>query len=539
MTNINYNVYNQKPMKNVYGYIRVSTSKQGEGVSLEVQKGAIERYAEQYGLNICKWFEERETAAKQGRPVFASMMKLLKQGRATGVIIHKIDRSARNLKDWADLGNLIDQGVGVHFAHESIDLNSRGGRLSADIQAIIAADYIRNLRQETIKGIYGRLSQGIYPFQAPPGYRDMGRGKAKEIDLVQSTFVSKAFELFATKKYNLKTLAARMQQLGLKNINGGKVDESTMSRILRNPFYVGIIRIKGQSFNGKHKPLIKPELFKSVQDILDGRTHQKVIKHDFLLKKMLTCKGCGYSLVAEKQKGHTYYRCHTKNCVTKAMRETAAERCLLKKFASVQLHPEEGALMEEILLDAEAQTFREQDELLSAMKSQQGLIEQRIERLTDCYVEGGLDKTTYERRKETLLLELKEKEGGITTFSEKREKVFTSTRKKLELAKSLVLSYENGNLEKRRNLVETVTSNLLVEGKKLIITMRSPFLELSERWNLISGSPVNAKHRITGEDCDEDTVHPPLPKEQLKVLLDQIMAAVAQSPDEGDEEEND
>jgi len=56
------------------------------------------------------------------------------------------------LRDWADLGELIDAGVEVHFATESLDLHTRGGRLSADIQAVVAADYIRNLREETRKG---------------------------------------------------------------------------------------------------------------------------------------------------------------------------------------------------------------------------------------------------------------------------------------------------------------------------------------------------------------------------------------------------
>ncbi len=51
----------------------------------------------------------------------------------------------------------------VHFANESLDLQSRGGRLSADIQAVVAADYIRNLREETRKGFYGRLKQGLCP----------------------------------------------------------------------------------------------------------------------------------------------------------------------------------------------------------------------------------------------------------------------------------------------------------------------------------------------------------------------------------------
>jgi len=70
------------------------------------------------------------------------MLNLLRRGKAQGVIIHKIDRGARNLKGWADLGELIDTGMEVHFANESLDLNTRGGRLSADIQAVVAADYI-------------------------------------------------------------------------------------------------------------------------------------------------------------------------------------------------------------------------------------------------------------------------------------------------------------------------------------------------------------------------------------------------------------
>jgi DNA invertase Pin-like site-specific DNA recombinase len=105
------------------------------------------------------------------------MLKGLRTGKAQGVVIHKIDRSARNLRDWSDLGELIDQGIEVHFANESLDLQTRGGRLSADIQAVVASDYIRNLREETKKGIRGRLRQGIYPFGAPVGYLNNGGGK--------------------------------------------------------------------------------------------------------------------------------------------------------------------------------------------------------------------------------------------------------------------------------------------------------------------------------------------------------------------------
>src|SRR5690349_9141014 len=181
--------------KDYFAYVRVSTARQGEhGVSLDQQRAAIESFANRNGFQVGTWFEERQTAAKQGRPVFNRMLQALRAGEAKGVIIHKIDRSARNLRDWADVGELIDSGVEVYFATESLDLNSRGGRLSADIQAVVAADYIRNLREETKKGFYGRLRQGLYPFPARVGYLNAGKGNPKEIDPVQSPLIKRAFE---------------------------------------------------------------------------------------------------------------------------------------------------------------------------------------------------------------------------------------------------------------------------------------------------------------------------------------------------------
>src|SRR5262249_46081806 len=147
---------------------------------------------------------------------FSQMLKLLQEGKAHGVIIHKIDRSARNLRDWADLGELIDRDIDVHFANESLDLKTRGGRLSADIQAVVAADYIRNLREEARKGFYGRLKQGRCPMPAPLGYLDRGKG-LKTIDPVKGPLVRKAFELYSTGRYSLINLATEMRRLGLSS----------------------------------------------------------------------------------------------------------------------------------------------------------------------------------------------------------------------------------------------------------------------------------------------------------------------------------
>src|SRR5207237_5642599 len=182
-------------MGTVFAYARVSTPRQGEkGVSLPEQRDAITRYADRHALEIVRWFEEQESASKKGRPAFNQMLRLLRLRVARGVVIHKIDRSARNLEDWNDIGKLVDAGVDVHFATESIDLKTTAGRLSADIQAVVAAHYSRNLREEVKKGLYGRLKQGFYPLRAPVGYLDHGSAKSKTPDPVQASLIKTVFD---------------------------------------------------------------------------------------------------------------------------------------------------------------------------------------------------------------------------------------------------------------------------------------------------------------------------------------------------------
>jgi DNA invertase Pin-like site-specific DNA recombinase len=66
-----------------YAYIRVSTTRQGqEGVSLQEQRAAITSYAARERFSISAWFEEQQTAAKAGRPIFNHMVGLLKSSRS-------------------------------------------------------------------------------------------------------------------------------------------------------------------------------------------------------------------------------------------------------------------------------------------------------------------------------------------------------------------------------------------------------------------------------------------------------------------------
>ena len=477
-------------MKKVFGYIRVSTVKQGTGVSLQEQKEAIIRYAEKTNLNIIQWFEELETAAKQGRPLFTKMMKLLRSGKAAGAIIHKIDRGARNLKDWAALGDLIDEGIEVHFAHESLDMDTRGGRLAADIQAVIASDYIRNLREEAIKGLYGRLKQGIYPFGAPIGYINNGGGNVKTIDPIVGPLVLKAFELYATEKYNLNELARKMYGLGLRNKYNKTISKTTLSKILNNPFYVGVMNIKGKSFTGNHDPLVPTFLFNQVRSILQGKTNTKSFKHRYLFRRIIKCGSCNYSLIAEAKKSHIYYRCHTKDCSTKTIREDRILVQLMSIMSSIQLDRIETNTLEKLLEDVRLNWTSSQTKLSEAVRMQEEKVSQKLERLTDAYIENIIGKEAYNIKKGQLLIELKEYQCKSKDMLLQKESIFRKANKYLEFLKTLVLSFNSGILYEKRKIVKIITSNLSFCENRLSIAMKSPFLELANRSILLSGGHV-------------------------------------------------
>lgn len=487
-------------MTSCFAYIRVSTVKQGErGVSLQEQRVAIEQYALRHNLEILQWFEERETAAKRGRPTFTKMLKLLRQKKAAGVIMHKIDRGARNLRDWTDIRDLDDAGVKVHFSNESIDLSSRGGRLTADIQAVVAADYIYNLREETKKGIYGRLKQGLLPMGAPLGYLDSGSGKRKEIDPVRGPLIREAFGCYASGRYSLRSLADHLFSRGLRNRVNRKVCINSLSLILNNPFYVGVIRIKrtGENFGGVHEPLISRRLFDRVQRQLRSKTQTVVRTHDFLFRRLLACGDCGNSLIGEMQKGHVYYRCHTRGCPGVCIREEHIEESIAHHLCHLSFSEEEKAL-----LDSELDTISSdlKDEIGSsrqALTLRLNQISDRLMKLTDAYLDGAIERALFEERKKHLLFEQKEVEEKVRALSGKGVDIRARLTELLELADTALLSYSMAPADEKRDLLKILTSNRELHGKEIAVTFSIPFLWIANRTPVLPGCRERETNRST------------------------------------------
>tara|TARA_R110002096_G_scaffold145223_5_gene302740 strand:- start:8672 stop:10189 length:1518 start_codon:yes stop_codon:yes gene_type:complete len=482
-------------MNNVFfAYIRVSTLRQGQkGVSLQEQRDAIERYAAREQLTICQWFEERETAAKRGRSKFTEMLDRLRQNEARGVLIHKIDRSARNLRDWADLGELLDAGIEIRFVTESLDMTSRGGRLSADIQAVVAADYIRNLREETRKGFYGRLKQGIYPLTAPIGYLDNGGGKLKTPDPERAQFIRDAFALYATGSYTLHTLSDELHRRGLRSKAGRTLHFNRISEILSNSFYCGVIHIRttGERFQGKHTPLIDQVLFDRVRAVLSGRFNVRTHQHRFAFKRLLRCAGCSRTLSGESQRGHVYYRCHTKTCRGVSVREETIDGVIRQRLKNLQLSDDDAALIEPHLPTTDAGWGEHTKLITSRLRLQIARDEARLEQLTDAMIDRLIDHDTYTVRRTKLFNKINQGKQDCQKFEHRRTELKDRVDAFIELWKRVHRAYLEGNNADRRDLLLTVSSNRIIAGKTVAIELQEPFTTI-EKW---------LKNNVCGECC--------------------------------------
>ena len=99
-------------MKNYLALARVSSEEQEHGFSLDIQEDALREWAAKNNANIAKMYRVAETAHKsEKRKTFHEMIAHARKNKSDvdGLLFYKVDRAARNLKDWTDLVELRDK----------------------------------------------------------------------------------------------------------------------------------------------------------------------------------------------------------------------------------------------------------------------------------------------------------------------------------------------------------------------------------------------------------------------------------------------
>lgn len=267
-------------------YLRVSTRGQAErgggadeGFSIPAQREANKKKALSMGAMIGKEFVDRGASAKSAdRPELQKMLEYVKENtdRVDYVIVHKVDRLARNRGDDIDIMRILREcGVQLVSASESID-DTPAGMLLHGIMSSIAEFYSQNLANEVRKGMGEKVKSGGTPTRAPLGYLNIRRvdDKGREertviLDEERAPLIKLAFEEFATGNWVASDLAEHLSACGLTTratpkIPSAPIDKKLLYNILSHPYYKGVVTYKGVEYAGNHPALVDVETWQKV-----------------------------------------------------------------------------------------------------------------------------------------------------------------------------------------------------------------------------------------------------------------------------------
>ena len=472
-------------------YCRKSTDEKDKQVmSIDQQIAELTAFAKRDNLEITEFLTEAETAKEPGRPVFNSLINLIEKGAIQGIISWHPDRLARNSIDGGKIIYLIDTGKLQSLKFPSFWFeNTPQGKFMLSIAFGQSKYYVDNLSENVKRGLYFKLRRGEWPSYAPLGYINDRNARSVVIDPYSARLVKEAFKKFASDEFSsMKNIRDLFFKNGITRRNGKPLHYNQIREMLQRTFYYGLMTYHGETYEGKHKPLITKKLFDQVQVILTKKYNQKPQKHTFDFTGFIRCKECGSYITAENHKKYykktdrhaeyIYYRCVKKKgyCSQKYMTETELEDQIRDSVSNHSL-PEswEANMLEMAENDAKKDKLSTEQNLQSLLVSKSSL-EKKLDKLLESYLEEIIDTDSYQKKKDELLKQKK-------SLQEKRDEIKRKGSAWLEPFQKFIkeattadkIAHAKNNRHDLAIMAKKVGSNYFLKDKRLEFLPNSPY----------------------------------------------------------------
>lgn len=217
----------------VCAYIRVSLEKMAEsGVSLEMQAEKVRAYAALYNLEIVELVADAGESAKTlDRPGLTRALSLLSSGKAEGLLVWKLDRLTRSVRD---LGTLIDGVLSrtvLISVSEQIDTRSAGGRLVLNVLMSVSQWEVEATGERTSAAMRAMSARGEYVGgRAAFGWRLDGGELVADAG---EQLVVAAVREYRAAGLSLRQIGARLAERGLFPRSGGPWNAKNVDTALK------------------------------------------------------------------------------------------------------------------------------------------------------------------------------------------------------------------------------------------------------------------------------------------------------------------
>jgi len=483
-------------------YTRVSTEDQAkEGYSLEVQKEYLESFATRESLEIFKLYQDDGISGYTiERPALQELLKDAKQNRFDLVLVYKIDRFSRNLKDMLNLvDELSKHGVGFRSATEPFDSTTSAGKLMFQ-QLGSFAEFERNrIKERVFPGMVKGVQQGNWQGAryAPYGYRYNKEKKLLEVEEKEAKVVKIIYTMFLCDK-STHAITQYLTKKGYRNRKDNIFSTKLIGDILKNRVYTGKLIWNRKSDNpviadGRHETIIAEEDFNLVQEKWKTRrVEQRRKANDYPLTGVLYCAKCnhkyvGLSSISNHRTGKKkrWYRCSGPN--------RSFIRCKNKGIKALEIEFQVTDILETLLKNDKLKSSRwtnvteiasapsgpRNDEWLKNIKNRLESNLKKQSKLTDAYLENLLSESLYKLKNEGLRQE-EEELKKLIALQEVREIEREKSRDYLDKVEQFLESYDPNkktmDKETKKLIINLLFKNIKIAQKKILgFALFAPF----------------------------------------------------------------
>jgi site-specific DNA recombinase len=498
-----------------------------DGYSLPAQVDACKREALDRGAGVAKVYLERaESAKSDDRPVLQQMMSELPTLGVRYLIVHKVDRLARNRLDDATLyQKFVGMGITLVSVSENID-ETPAGRLMHGMLASFAEYYSNNLATEVKKGLRRKHEQGGTPHRPPIGYRSKREWiggqdiRTVELDPERAPLVSIAFDLYVTGLWTTRRLAAYLTEQGLRTRPTRRNPERALTanrvqEMLRNSYYIGIVTWDGRSYPGRHEKLTDQETFDKVQAMLaaakKGGDRPQV--HQHYLRGSIVCERCHGRLLFGRHQGRSrqyeYFCCNNRRGRGRPIQcdsphlpvEDTEDSVLADVYSTLDLAPsvkeQIRAELRNELADRAAVIRQEAERHERALKG----IEAKQEKLVQLYYRDLVSEDVFAAEQEKLKSERRAAERLHATAAAQLEDLQDALEVALDRVENVGQAYLEGSPLERRILNQAIFKRIEIgpEGK-VTGTALTPVYEAVSAWQPGFGRPKTVVNGTGRED---------------------------------------
>lgn len=464
---------------NVGIYIRVSSDTQFlKGHSLEWQEHILKEYANNHNLNIVNIYKEKGISGDkiETRPELLRLLRDIKDKKVNNVLVYKIDRLGRKVEINSLICKILMENNCTLTTSDTgiVNLETAYGTLLYNILSTISQFEVNLLSERVKNGKKQRVRSGLYTnsynVYGYDNYCDYSGKRVLKINEFEQNIIKQIYNDYLN-AISMNEIAKKLNDNKIPTKRGGKWHQSTISQILKNKLYIGIVVYKGNTKNdyfenkGIHKAIIEEEIFYKVQKLIASK--KKISKksnseYSYFANVLVTSEG-NFSFYPKqtkrKDKNSIRYYCKNKNISFPSINHNELERLFAYKLKNIKLKYDDN-IIKEILSNNDLEI------ILNLIKK----IEKEQNNLFECYNNKIIDKHIFNDllkkssfKKSNLLKQQEELKSKVIYYNDNTKKDIYNL-----LNNNLMTNYNSLTKKDKKIFINLFVDKIIIDSKQNI-----------------------------------------------------------------------